>query len=426
MSAELEQAMPDLAILGGDATRQTPYPAWPPHDQRDIDAVTRVVQSGNWGGFPYPGAETRRFLDAFLALTGGRHAVAAMNGTLTLEVALRAAGIGWGDEVIVPAYTFQATAAAPMMAGAIPVLADIDADTFCISPAAIEAAITPRTRAIIPVHVASQMADMDAIMRIAARHDLVVIEDAAHAHGAVWDGRGAGTLGHFGSFSMQSTKILTAGEGGVLLCRDEEHAWRATSIIDCGRPHDPDGQFTVQGGNYRMSELQAALLSVGLERFPAQFNQREEMAAYMDEALSEVEGVRALPRDARHQRRAVYCYTFAIDPVTFGAANQVVAPALAAEGVPCFPGYDPMYRYDLFQPLNSRLPAPSAFPERFDYADMRLPVTERISGLEGMWLGESVFRAGKSGVDDVVAALRKVQAALLNDPSLVQRIAALQ
>ena len=417
--------MTKLAIFGGEKTRATPYPAWPLHDQRDIDAVTRVVRSGNWGGFPYPGAETRRFLDGLLALTGGQHAVALMNGTLTMEVALRAAGIGWGDEVIVPAYTFQATASAPMMAGAIPVLVDIDPNTFCIDPAAIQAAITPRTRAIIPVHIASQMADMEAIMRIAAAHDLIVIEDAAHAHGAVWDGRGAGTLGHFGSFSMQSTKILTAGEGGVLLCADEEHAWRAASIIDCGRPHDPAGELYTQGGNYRMTELQAALLSVGLERFPAQFAEREERAAYMDEALSELEGVRVLPRDPRHQRRAIYCYTLAIDPDRFGATNRLVARALAAEGIPCLYGYDPMYRYDLFQPTNSRLPVPSAFPERFDYAETHLPVTERISAAEGLWLGESVFRAGVAGVDDVVSALQKIRAALQADAALAGRIEAL-
>ncbi len=416
--------MAELALFGGAKTREAAYPAWPPHDERDIEAVTEVVRSGNWGGFPYPGAQTRRFLDAFIALQGGKFAVAVMNGTLTMEVALRAADIGWGDEVIVPAYTFQATASAPMMAGAVPVLVDIDPNTFCIDPAAIEAAITPRTRAIIPVHVASQMADMDAIMRIAARHDLIVIEDAAHAHGAVWNGAGAGAIGDFGSFSMQSTKILTAGEGGVLLCQTEEQAWRAASIIDCGRPHDPAGELYTQGGNYRMTELQAALLNVGLERFPAQSAMREELAAYMDEALSELPGIRVLPRDERHQRRAIYCYTFAIEPDDFGATNGPVARALTAEGIPCWPGYDPMYRYDLFQPTQSRLPVPSAFPEYFDYSRLHLPVTERISGETGLWLGEAIFRAGKQGIDDVVAALGKVQSALASDPALAELIAA--
>ncbi len=414
--------MSELAIFDGPQTRTSPYPAWPVHDERDIAAVTAVVRSGTWGGYPYPGPQTQAFLDAFVALQRGQHAVAMMNGTITMEVALRAAEIGWGDEVIVPAYTFQATASAPMMAGAIPVLVDIDPDTFCIDPVAIEAAITERTRAIIPVHVASQMADMDAIMAIAKRHNLIVIEDAAHAHGALWRDRGAGTLGHFGSFSMQSTKILTAGEGGVLLCREEEHAWRAASLIDCGRPHDPTGELYTQGGNYRMTELQAALLKVGLERFPEQARQREATAAYLDEALSEVEGVRVLPRDSRLSARALYAYTFAIEPEVFGASNAVLARALLAEGIPCSRGYDPMYRYELFQPLRSRLPVPSAFPQYFDYERLHLPVAERISGREGMWLEEAIFRAGRPGVDDVIAALLKVQAALRRDPALAERI----
>ncbi len=417
--------MSELALFGGEKTRKTAYPAWPLHDERDVAAVADVVRSGNWGGFPYPGPQTRRFLNAFIAMQGGRYGIAVMNGTITMEVALRAAGIGWGDEVIVPAYTFQATASAPMMAGAIPVLVDIDPDTFCIAPAAIEAAITDRTRAIIPVHIASQMADMDAIMAIAARHNLIVIEDAAHAHGAVWNGKSAGAIGHFGSFSMQSTKIMTAGEGGVLLCRDEEHAWRAASIIDCGRPHDPAGQIIVQGGNYRMTELQAALLIVALERFPAQARQREDMANYMDEALSEVDGVRVLPRDRRLEKRALYRYTFAIAPDDFGAPNDVLERALLAEGIPCLRGYDPMYRYDLFQPAASRLAVPSAFPQYFDYTKTRLPVTERISGREGFWLDEAIFRAGSEGVDEVVAALKKVQSALRRDPTLADRISAL-
>ena len=414
--------MNELALFGGEKTRTAPWPAWPVHDDRDIAAVTEVLRSGNWGGFPYPGPQTRRFLDAFIQMQQGEYAVAVMNGTITMEVALRAAGIGWGDEVIVPAYTFQATASAPLMAGAIPVIVDIDPNTFCIDPAAVAAAITERTRAIIPVHVASQMADMSAIMALAEAHNLIVIEDAAHAHGAFWEGRGAGTIGHFGSFSMQTTKIMTAGEGGVLLCRSQEHAWRAASIIDCGRPHDPAGELYTQGGNYRMTELQAALLNVAIERFPAQFEARAEMANYMDEALSELDGVRVLRRDPRHQKRALYSYTFALDPSAFGASNQVLARAMQAEGIPCSSGYDPMYRYELFRPTESRLAVPSAFPEYFDFDKMRLPAVERISRGEAMWLEESIFRAGEPGVDDVVSAMRKVQAAIARDPSLIDRI----
>ncbi len=402
--------MSELALLGGPRIRTEPYPDWPVWDQRDIDAVTGVIRSGRWGGYPYPGPHTAEFARRFAELQGGGFAVPMANGTVTLEVALRAAGIGWGDEVIVPAYTFQATAAAAMAAGAIPVIVDIDPETYCIDPRQVEAAITPRTRAVIPVHLGAQMADMDAIMDIARRHNLVVVEDCAHAHGAHWRGQGAGTIGDFGSFSLQSSKILTTGEGGVLLCRTAEMAARVASIIDCGRPHDEAKQLFTMGTNYRMTELQAALGVVGLERFPEQARQREAMADYLEESLSEVPGVRLLRRDPRHTTRSFYRYIFAIDPDVFGAGHDLVCAALAAEGIPCWVGYPPMHRYDLFQPGLSRLPVPSAFPEYFAFDRMRFPEAERACLREAVWLDECVFRAGRQGVDDAVAALRKVQA----------------
>ncbi len=402
--------MAQLALHGGKPTRTEPYPAWPVFDERDTDAVTAVIRSGRWGGYPYPGPETVEFLRRFEALQGGGHGVAAINGTVTMEVALRASDIGWGDEVIVPAYTFQATAAAPMAAGAIPVIVDIDPETYCLDPKAVEAAITSRTKAIIPVHLGAQMADMDAIMDIAERHNLVVIEDCAHAHGAKWRGRGAGTIGHFGSFSLQSSKTLTTGEGGVLLCRTPELAARAASIIDCGRPHDAHEREFNMGANYRMSELHAALARVGMERFPEQARQREEMAAYMDEALSEVPGVRVLKRDPRHTTRSFYQYIFAIDPAMFGAEHRAVCAALDAEGIPCWEGYEAMHHYELFQPALSRLPVPSAFPERFAFDKMNLPAAEIACQQEAVWLDECIFRAGTQGVDDAVNALKKIQA----------------
>lgn len=401
--------MSNLAIHGGEPVRTEPYPAWPVHDERDVEAVTAVVKSGRWGGYPYPGPQTAEFTQRFTEMQGGGYAVAVANGTVTMEVALRAAGIGWGDEVIVPAYTFQATAAAPMAAGAIPVIVDIDPETYCIDPKAVEAAITPKTKAIIPVHLGAQMADMDAIMAIAERHNLIVIEDCAHAHGARWRGRGAGTIGHFGSFSLQSSKILSTGEGGVLLCRTPELATRVASIIDCGRPHDEAEQMFTMGANFRMPEIQAALGNVAIERFPEQARQREAMGDYMDEALSDIPGVRILKRDPRHTTRSFYRYIFAIDPAVFGAEHRAVCAALAAEGVPCWEGYEAMHHYELFQPHLSKLPVPSAFPERFQFETIQLPEAERACEHEAVWLDESIFRAGPQGVDDAVAAIRKIQ-----------------
>src|SRR5919199_3136172 len=332
--------MPHLAIAGGTPVRTKAYPQWPVWDQQEIDAVTAVIRSGQWGGFPEPGPHAASFAAAFGAFQGARHGICMANGTVTMIVALRAAGIQLGDEVIVPAYTFAATAYAPLEAGAIPVIVDIDPETLCIDPKAIEAAITPRTRAIIPVHLASLMADMDAIMEIARRHNLVVVEDCAHAHGARWRDQGAGSIGDFGSFSMQSSKLMTSGEGGILLTNDDGYAETCHSLIDCGRPKDPKGKHYHLGANLRLSELQAALLEVGLTRLADQTARREENAAYLDEALSEVPGVRVLRRDDRLTQRAVFQYCWAIDAATFGGANNArVCAALCAEGIPVGPGY---------------------------------------------------------------------------------------
>lgn len=407
--------MSELAILGGPKTRVDAYPAWPVWDERDIQAVTEVIRSGRWGGYPYPGPKTAELARKFAELQGGGYAVPMANGTVTMEAALRAAGVGWGDEVIVPAYTFQATASAPMAAGAIPVIVDIDPETYCLDPAAAERAITAKTRAIIPVHLGSNMADMDAIMGLAEKYDLIVVEDSAHAHGAKWKGRGAGTIGHFGSFSLQSSKTLSTGEGGILLCRTPELAAKAASIIDCGRPHglgggpeDESMEFQT-GGNFRLSEIIAALALAGIERFPAQAREREEMAAYMDESLSEVEGVRVLKRDPRHTTRSFYRYVFAIQPEDFGMEHDLLCAALEAEGVECWVGYEAMHNYSLFQPQKSRLAVPNAFPEYFKFEEMHLPEASRACEHEAVWLDENIFRAGRQGVDDAVRAIRKIQ-----------------
>ena len=408
--------MSELAILGGPKTRTEPYPEWPVWDKRDIDAVTEVIKSGRWGGYPYPGPKTAELAKKFAEMQGGGYAVPMANGTVTMEVALRAAGIGWGDEVIVPAYTFQATASAPMAAGAIPVIVDVTPDTYCLDVKAAEKAITPKTKAVICVHLGHQMTDMDALIALAEKHNLVVIEDCAHAHGAKWRGKGAGTIGHFGSFSLQSSKILTSGEGGILLCRTPELASKAASIIDCGRPHAPgggpeseEGEF-MTGGNFRLGELAAALALVGIERFPAQAKQREEMAAYMDESLSEVHGVRVLKRDERHTTRSFYRYMFAIDPKEFGVEHDVMCAALDAEGVDCWTGYEAMHNYKLFQPQKSKLAVPNAFPEYFKFDQMNLPVATQACEHEAVWLDENIFRCGTKGVDDAVAAVKKIQA----------------
>jgi len=380
------------------------------HDERDVAAVASVVRGGRWGGFPEPGPLAAEFAERFAAYQGSRHGVVMSNGTVTMEVALKALGIGWGDEVIVPALTFSATPYAAMAAGALPVFCDVVPGTLTIDPDQVEAAVTPRTRAIMPVHLGHQMADMDRVVQVARRHSLALVEDCAHTHGQRWRDRGAGSFGELGSFSHQSTKLLTAGEGGSLLTDDEQLARRAHSLIDCGRPKDPDEKDYTFGANYRLGELHAALLLLALERLPAQQAERAAAGRRFQQLAGEIPGVRLLPPDPRITRWSFYRYVLLIEPEAFaGAGNELVCEALEAEGVGAWVGYAPMSRYDLFQPALSRLPVAVEHAARLDPAAMSFPVAEDAALRRTVYLDENVFRAGERGVGDAVEALAKVQ-----------------
>ncbi len=404
--------MAALAINGGTPVREAPYPDWPPtNDEEYVAAVADVVRSGAWGGFPEPGVHGGAFEASFAAYQGAQHGVLMMNGTVTMEVACKALGIGWGDEVIVPALTFAATAYAPMAAGALPVFVDVTPDTWCIDPDLVEAAITERTRAIMPVHLGHQMADMDRIMDIARRHELAVIEDCAHAHGQQWNGRGAGCIGDFGSFSHQSSKILTSGEGGTLLTNDDALARRAHSVIDCGRAKDEDDKEYTFGANYRLSELNAALLEVAMRRFPAQQAERAISGKALEAMAAEIPGVRVMPHDDRITRWSFYNYILAIDPDAFaGRTNEVVCAAMEAEGIPAEVQYPSMNRYELFQPSLSRMPVAVEYAARLDPATMSFPVAEAAGQRESVYFMENTFRAGEEGVRQAAEALAKIQA----------------
>jgi len=404
--------MTTLAINGGAPVRASAYPSWPQtNDEEYVAAVAEVVRSGEWGGFPEPGLHGGAFEEAFAAYQGARHGILMMNGTVTMEVACKALGIGWGDEVIIPALTFAATAYAPMAAGALPVIVDVTPDTWTIDPDLVEAAITDRTRAIIPVHLGHQMADMDRIMDIARRHDLAVIEDCAHAHGQRWNDQGAGCIGDFGSFSHQSSKILTSGEGGTLLTSDDTLAMRAHSIIDCGRAKDPDDKDYTFGANYRLSELNAALLEVAMRRFPAQQEQRAIAGKAFEAMAAQIPGITVMPADARITRWSFYNYILKMDPEAFaGRTNDVVCEAMEAEGIQAEVQYPAMSRYELFQPSLSRLPVAVEYADRLDPATMSFPVAEAAGDRESIYFMETTFRDGEQGVRDAADALAKIQA----------------
>jgi len=403
--------MATLAINGGTPVRSAPYPSWPETDDDGyVAAVEAVVRSGQWGGFPEPGVHAAGFESAFAAYQGAAQGVLMVNGTITMEVACKALDIGWGDEVIVPALTFAATAYAPMAAGALPVFVDITPDTWTIDPELAEAAITERTRAIMPVHLGHHMADMDRIMDIARRHGLAVIEDCAHAHGQRWRDQGAGCIGDFGSFSHQSSKILTSGEGGSLLTNDDRLAQRAHSIVDCGRAKDPDEKDYTFGANYRLSELNAALLEVAMERFPAQQEARAIAGKRFEVLVADIPGITVMPADDRITRWSFYNYLLKMDPEAFaGRPKEVVCRALEAEGIEAEVQYPPMNHYELFQPSRSRLPVAVEYADRLDPTRMTFPVAEAAGLRESIYFMETTFRDGEPGVQDAADALEKIQ-----------------
>ncbi|HJQ25305.1 MAG TPA: DegT/DnrJ/EryC1/StrS family aminotransferase [Blastocatellia bacterium] len=401
--------MAKLAIAGGSPVRRQPFAAWPQFDERERQAINAVLESRNWGGYPFPNQQAEQFARRFADRQGARHALCAANGTVTLEIALKAVGVTAGDEVIVPAYTFEATAAPVLRLGAVPVFVDVQPDTYCIDAAAVASAITSRTRAIIPVHLAMNMADMDAITELAARQGLKVIEDCAHAHGARWRDAGAGAIGDAGSFSMQTTKLMTAGEGGVVTTNDDEVFELCQSYVNCGRASQSDRfGHRILGFNYRMTEFQAAILLAQLERLDEQTERRMRRATRLAEGLSSIAGITLLRRDERLTTQAIYQFIFKYDAAAFaGAGRDRFVAALEAEGIPAdglF--YEPVYRSALFQVDPRDFPALAG---DLPWAKTHCPVAERAAYEESVWLPHQLLLGSEQDVDEIVEAVSKIQ-----------------
>jgi dTDP-4-amino-4,6-dideoxygalactose transaminase len=396
-----------LAIDGGTPVRQKPWPAWPVWDEADAQAVANVVRSGEW--FSMSGTQVKAFGEAFAKFHGAQYSAPCTNGTQSIEIALRAVGVNAGDEVIVPPYTFIATASACVEVNAIPVFADIDPDTYNLDPRAAEAAITDRTTAIIAVHIAGCPADMDAFRELAKRRGLKLIEDCAQAHGAEWRGQRVGALGDAGSFSFQASKNLNSGEGGIVLTNHPQVYDRAWSLIHVGRVRDGGWyQHDILSGNYRMTEFQGALLLTQMRRLEEQTKLRNENAQYLAQQLAEIPGIRPLKRDERVTTHAYHSFLYRYDASAFGGRpREEFLRALRAEGIPGSPGYTPLYREKAFRPDRNTHPQAG----QYDYSKVHCPVTERACMEEGVWMFQSIFLASRSDMDDIVAAMRKVQAA---------------
>jgi dTDP-4-amino-4,6-dideoxygalactose transaminase len=395
-----------LALFGGTPVRTRPFIRWPVFGKPEEERLLATLRSGNWGRLD--GSEVAEFERRFAAMHGCRHGIAVSNGTVSLRIALLAAGIGAEDEVIVPPYTFVSTASAVIEANAIPVFADVDLNTFNMDPAAVEAVITPRTRAIIPVHFAGHPADMDAMMAIARTRELIVVEDAAHAHGAIYQNRPAGSLGHLASFSFQSSKNLTSGEGGLITTNDDALAESCRSIQNCGRV--PDGMWYehhVISGNYRLGEFQGAVLNCQLDRLEAQTRTRDSNGPYLASRLAGIPGLHPQTRLPGCTRHSYHLFMLRMDGA-FGAPRTAVLRALEAEGIPCSAGYgyslpdQQLFRNKAFGPYSS---VASAI---LDYSQAHCPNSDLLCREQCIWLEQNLLLGSRADMDDIAGAFEKI------------------
>jgi dTDP-4-amino-4,6-dideoxygalactose transaminase len=363
-------------------------PHWPISGERERELIEQVLESDRWGGFH---TFIERFENEFAAFQQCVGGVAAMNGTVTLETLLEALGIRDG-EVIVPAISFISTATAVSRRGATPVFVDID-DTFNLDPNRVAAALTEKTRAIIVVHFGGPMAEMDALGEIASERGIPLIEDAAHAHGSEWSGKRAGSIGVAGSFSFQNGKVMTAGEGGILVSNDEALMDAAREIVNQGRRKD-EGWFAHYslGTNYRMTAFQAAVLIAQLERLPEQNCRRMRSARIVREELAEVKGLHLQRVPAQAAVHTNYLLTGWVD-----GDRDAFYRRLTAAGFPC----TPFYPHTLY---NNPLYRDGEAPCRV----MPCPVSEARIG-DGFWIPQ---RALLGDGDDAHALARAIRDAV--------------
>ncbi len=388
--------MKKLAVHGGTPVRTNPYPAWPVSGPREEELLRQVLFQQQWGGY---NEHVAQFEELFAGIHDARYGIACANGTLAIELVLAAAGIGPGDEVIVPAHSFIATATAVSRVGATPVFVDIDRQTFNLDLVKTEKALGLNSKVVLAVHFGGLMCDVEDLSRIAAQKGVRIIEDAAHAHGAEWNGLRAGGAGWAGTFSFQNSKAMTAGEGGMVLTSDPELAAKARSLANCGRRSD-GGWFEhfELGSNLRLGGLQAAVLLAQLDRLPEQIRLRTDNAAILREELVKTPGVFLQESPAAATSHTHYLLSGWIDEQLFGAGRDDFIAALSAEGVPIRPFYPhPLYRNPLYQDKGSKL------PKRLTAC----PVAEAASK-DSFWLPQTVLMGSEDDTRDVVRAVEKI------------------
>jgi dTDP-4-amino-4,6-dideoxygalactose transaminase len=407
-----------LAVNGGEKVRKHDFFLWPQYDEREMKYVEEVIKSRIWcSGMrgADPGSKTKEFEEKFAAYQDAKYGIACANGTVAIEIALRAAGIGPGDEVIVPALTFIATVSAVLQVNAIPILVDTVFNTQCIDPAEIEKAVTEKTRAIIPVHFGGFACDMDKINTIARKHKLVVIEDCAHAHGSVHKGKKVGAIGDLGTFSFQETKNMTAGEGGIITTNDPDLAEKCIQYRSCGR-HEEESWYIhyVLPVNYRLAEIISAVLLAQLEKLDDWTKRKIENAGYLADKLLDVDCITPYPGDSCTDVNGHYYFLMHYDKdKCMGVGRDSFIEALNAEGIPCHVGYPfPLSKNPMFDNIpEGAKGCPYTCPyydKKLEISDLVFPVTERICA-ETVIIPHQVLLSPQSDLDDICTAIVKIQ-----------------
>lgn len=399
------------AVLGGTPIRTAAFPSWPIQDSREEQALLSVLKSGKWGRGS--GGQVKAFETRYATATGTQHCLATANGTSALLTALAAMGIGAGDEVIVPPYTFVATINAVLTLHALPVFVDTDVETFQIDATKIAAAVTPQTRLILPVHLGGSVADMDAIMAVSTARNIPVLEDACQSHLAQWKGRHVGSIGKAGCFSFQASKNLNSGEGGAIITNDQALADKAFAFHNNGRPGSgSDFAYRITGLNLRLTEFQASLLLAQMTRLDSQAAQRETNAAYLTKQLAQVPGITPAKMYPGVTRNAYHLYMFRYDPSGFsGLPRAAFLKALRAEGVPASSGYSPLNK----EPFLANTFATTGYQRIYGEATLkamaernRTPQNDRLCE-EAVWLTQTMLIGPREDMDQIADAVRKIQ-----------------
>lgn len=401
-----------LAMLGGKPVRAKSFPHWPIWDQsQDEERVVAVLRSGVWSR----ARVVAEFEAKYAQLLGAKRCLATTNGTNALLTALHVLGIGVGDEVLVGPYTFIASIDAIFLSGALPIMVDTDRETFQVNPDKMEAKITKNTKAILPVHILGIPANMDAIMAIAKKHNLLVVEDACQAWLAEWRGQKCGTVGDLGCFSFQNSKHLTCGEGGAVVGDDDAIMDLCHSYHNFGRPYG-ESMLTLSGyvrlGNKcRMTEFQAAILLAQMKRLEAQTQRRGENAAHLTSRIKDIPGIIPHKLYEGVTRAAYHIYPFRYDQKHFGGVPRgKFLKALSAEGIPCSSGYGPINRDPFFEhTLNSPNFQKMYSKQRLDFCREQnvCPDNEKLCR-EAIWLYQNVLLGTKADMDEIADAIEKV------------------